>query len=49
MKDPVEIGLPTRNSILVVPRMKESRDSVPPAFFRDPPLYFRDSPTIENM
>ena len=48
MKDPVEVGLPTRNSIFVVPRVKKSRDSVPSALFSDLPLYFRDSPAIEN-
>ena len=49
MKDPVEVRLPSRDRILVVPRVKESGDSVPPALFDEPPLYFRDSPAMKRM
>ena len=48
LKDPVEVGLPNCNSILVVPRVKHPRDFVPPALFGDLPLYFRDGPAVEN-
>jgi len=48
MKDPVKVGLPTHNNILVVPRVNKSRDSVPPVLLGDLPLYSRDSPAIEN-
>ena len=49
MKDPAEVRLPTGNRILVIPRMKKSGDSVPPALLDDLRLYFHDSPAIENM
>jgi hypothetical protein len=44
--DPVEVGLPAGNRILVISRVKNSRDFVPLALFDDPPLYFCDSPKI---
>jgi len=48
MKDPIEVRLPSRNRILVVPRVEKSGDSVPPTLFDDLPLDFRDSPAVEN-
>ena len=49
MKDPVEIRLPSGNRIPITPRMKESRDSVPPTLFDDLVLYVRDSPAVNNV
>ena len=49
MKNPVEVRLPTDNRLLVIPRMKKSRDCVTSALLDDLPLYFRDSPVIQNM
>ena len=47
-EDPVEIRLPIGNHIHVVPRMKKSKDFIPPTVFDDLLLHFRDSPTIDN-
>ena len=48
-EDPVEVRLPTGNRILVVPRMKESRDSMSPALFDNLILHFRDSPAADSI
>ena len=48
MKDPIEVRLPSRNRILVVPRVKKSGDSMSPALCGDLLLYFHDGPVIEN-
>ena len=49
MKDPVEVRLPSGNRILVIPRTKESRDTVSLALFDNLPLYFRNSPVGGSM
>jgi len=49
MKEPIQVRLPSRNRIFVVPRVDKSRDSMSPASVDDLPLYFRDSPTIGSM
>jgi len=48
-EDPVELGLPSRNGLLVVPRVKESRGRIAPALLDDPVLYLCDGPGIESM
>ena len=48
MEDPIQLGLPTRNLILVVTRAKKSRDAAPPTLFDDILLYFRDGPVIDS-
>ena len=48
LKDPIQVRLPTRNLILVVPRAKESRDAAPLTLFDDLLLDFRDGPVIES-
>ena len=49
MKDPVEVQLPSDDRSPVILRMKESRDSVPPALFDDLSLNFCDGPVIKSM
>ena len=49
MKDPVEIRLPTRNHVFVIPRVEKSTEPVAPALFQDLPLYFCDGPTIQTV
>jgi len=46
MEDPAEVRLPTDNRLLVVPRMKKSRDFVTSTLLDDLLLYFCDSPAI---
>ena len=48
LKDPIQVRLPTRNLILVVPHKKKTKDAAPPALFDDLLLYFRDGPAIES-
>ena len=48
-EDPVELGLPGSNDLLVIPRVKNSRGSIASALFDDLILYFRDGPVIEGM
>ena len=48
-EDPVELGFPSRNGLLVVPRVKKSGDCVASALFDDLILYFCDGPAIESM
>jgi len=47
--DPAELGLPSGNRLLIVPRMKNSRGCVSPALVDDLVLDFCDSPVIESM
>ena len=49
MKDPVEVRLPSRNRILVIPRVNKSRDSMTAALLGDLLLYFCNSPAIGSM
>ena len=49
MEDLVEVGLPSRNRLLIVPRMKKSGDCITPALFDDLLLYSRDRPVIDRM
>ena len=49
LKDPAEVGLPTGNRLLVIPRVEKSGDCVASALFDDIALYFRDGPAIESM
>ena len=48
LKDPIQVRLPTRNLILVVPRVKKSGDAAPPTLFDDLILDFRDGTVIES-
>ena len=48
-EDPVELGLPSRNGLLVILRVKKSRDCIASALFDDRILYFRDGSAIESM
>ena len=41
--------IPTGNHILVVPRMKESRDTMSSALFGDLLLYFCDGPATDGV
>jgi hypothetical protein len=47
-EDPFELGLPSRDRLLVIPRVKKSRDSVTSAQFDVFILGPRDGPAIEN-
>ena len=49
MKDLVEIGLPSRNRVLIFPHMKNSRGHITPTPFDDLLLYSRNGPAIESM
>jgi len=46
-EDPVEIGVPGGNGLLVISRMKKSRGRIATALFDDFFLYFPDGPVIE--
>ena len=48
-EDPVELGLPSGNGLLVIPRAEKSRDCVASALFDDLVLYFRDGPETKSM
>ena len=48
-EDPVELGLPSGNSLLVVPCVKNSRGRIAFALFKDLVLYFCDGSAIESM
>ena len=48
-KNSVEFGIPSGNRLLVIPRVKESRDCIALALFDDLILDFRNSPAIEIM
>ena len=49
MKDPVEIQLPSRDSILIVCCVDDSGDRVPLALFDDLPLDLCHSPVIKSI
>jgi len=48
-EDPVELGLPSGNYLLVIPRVKKSRGRIAPALLDDLILYFRDCPGSKGM
>ena len=48
-EDPVELRLPSGNRLLVIPRVKKSRDCTASALFGDFILYFRNGPAVEGM
>jgi len=48
-EDLVELGLPSGNGFLVIPRVEKSRGRIAPAPFDDLALYFCDGPVIESM
>lgn len=48
-KDSVELGTPSGNRLLVVLRVKESRDCIASALADDLVLYFRNSSAIESV
>ena len=49
MKDTMEVQLPCRNRVFVIPRMEESKDPVGSAPLHDLFLYICDDPTIDAM
>ena len=48
-EDPVELGLPSCNGLLVIPRVKKSRGRIAPALLDDLVMYFRDGPGSKSM
>jgi len=48
-EDPVELGLPSGDGLLVIPRVENSRGRIAPALFDNLVLYFRDGPWIESV
>jgi hypothetical protein len=49
MEDPIEIRLPRRNSVFVVPRAEESGGPAAPASFQDLRLDFCNGPAIQAV
>ena len=47
MKDPIKVGLPRHNRVLVIPRVEEPRNPVATASSHDLLLYFCDGPVTE--
>jgi len=48
-EDLVELGLPSGNGLLVIPRVEKSRGRIASALFDDLVLYFRDGPVVKGM
>ena len=48
-EDPLKLGVPISNGLLIIPCVKKSRDHFTSALLRDPILYFRDSPGSKVM
>ena len=49
LEEPIQVILPRRNHILVIPGVDKSAEPVPPASFDDLFSYFRNGPGIRRM